>query len=399
MEQLASRRYRINRRSDVQMAAVSVQRPDYYPGLSALDRTALGTVIAELGTNILKYGVEGSIRISQVQDGARQGILVEASDAGPGIPDLDRALEEHFSTGNSLGLGLPAVQRMSDELGITTGPDTGTQVRALRWIRPEPQAAPPAGSRGRHEPAPPSQPPQADAAPAGGIVRPLQLTIEQRIRPCYPERVSGDQLLVSQQGCLWLLGVVDGCGHGPEAHAVACAVVEALQERFRQLAAGRVGGRSDGSGSGSGTGDGEMANPGPCPAEGWLEELLRTAHQRACGSRGAAIGLALVDSHRRELWFSGIGNTRILEFRSRGWTGVSRDGQLGDRFPTPIVQRFPLEDGDTVVQCSDGLRESQVRQLRQSSDPALPLPALADLLMRQALRTDDVSVLLLRCHT
>lgn len=385
MHNVNTRHYRIQRRSDVQIAAVSLQREDYYPGLSALDRTALGTVIAELGTNILKYGQQGSIRVSQVEDGHRVGILVEAADQGPGIPDLDRALQEHFTTGNSLGLGLPAVKRMTDELGIITGPGEGTEVRALRWVRQEPTKAgngrttilPSAGPRLEPDP---ELPPEAWLSPG-----PCQLELEQRIRACYPERVSGDQVLALQQGDLWLLGVVDGCGHGPDAHAVACAVVEALQQRFTTLT------------SAAGSGSGLPLAPA-CPAEEWLTDLLRTAHERACGSRGAAIGLSLVDGQRRDLWFSGIGNTRILQFKPRGWTGVSRDGQLGDRFPTPMVQHFPLHDTDTVVQCSDGLRESQVRQLRQHTDPHLPLAALADLLMSQASRSDDASVLVMRCQ-
>ena len=381
METLNSRRYRISRRSDVQIAAVSVQREDYYPGLSNMDRAALGTVIAELGSNILKYGVEGSILISQVDDGDRTGILVEANDQGPGIPDVALALQDHFSTGHSLGLGLPAVQRMSDELGILTTPNEGTHVRALRWVRQRRQAERPAAQPAVATPPRPSYAVES-CEPIGAA--PCSLSVEHRIRACYPEQVSGDQVLIAQQASIWLLGVVDGCGHGPQAHAVACAVVKALQDHFDQLAAPGP--------------DGPGAPTGPLPAQAWLEQLLRTAHNQACGSRGAAIGLSLVDGRRRELWFSGIGNTRILQFRPRGWTGVSRDGQIGDRFPTPIVQCFPLQACDTVVQFSDGLRESQVRQLRQSTDPNLPLAALADLLMSQALRTDDASVLVLRCQ-
>lgn len=361
METLNSRCFRISRRSDVQIAAVSMQRQDDYPGLSDMDRTTLGTVVSELGSNILKYGGEGSIRISQVIDGARIGILVEAHDQGPGIPDVGLALQEHFSTGDSLGLGLPAVQRMSDELDISTKANEGTHVRALRWVK---------------------QWAQADVAPC-------TLSLEHRIRACYPERLSGDQVLIAQQASLWLLGVVDGCGHGPQANAVACAVVEGLKERFTQLTA---------RGPGAGGTAAAAAPSGPLPAQALLEDLLRTAHARAHGSRGAAIGLSLVDGRCRKLWFSGIGNTRILQFQPHGWTGVSRDGLIGDRFPTPIVQCFPLHASDTVVQFSDGLAESQVRQLRQSTDPSLPLAALADLLMSQAHRSDDASLLLLRCR-
>jgi anti-sigma regulatory factor (Ser/Thr protein kinase)/serine/threonine protein phosphatase PrpC len=380
MQQLDCRRYRISRRSDVQIAAVSVQRADYYPGLTTLDRAALGTVIAELGSNILKYGVEGAIEIRRVQDGEQNGVLVEAHDQGPGIPDVERALQEHFTTGNTLGLGLPAVQRMSDELTIDTTPGEGTRVRALRWVRPEPSrrqspirvAAAPAPAAPVHSRSdqPPPQPPRPT---------PCKVLLETRLRPCYPERLSGDQILTEQAGELWLQGIVDGCGHGPEAHAAAAAVVEAVRDQFQRLTADH---------------DGDS----PVPAERWLGALLHAAHERAKGTRGGAIGLTLVDARRWELWFSGIGNTRIVQLRPRGWSGVSRDGQIGQRFPTPLVQSFSLRETDTVVQCSDGLRESELRALRQSIDPALPLPALADRLMQHALRTDDASVLVLRCQ-
>ena len=377
MDSREARRYSIRRRSDVQIAAVSVQRDDYYPGLSPLDRAALGTVISELGTNILKYAREGTIRISRVQEDSRQGILVEALDQGPGIADVERALQEHFTTSNTLGLGLPAVQRMSDQLAIHSTPGEGTQVRALRWLRLE-RAEPPRPTRSVGQaPAPPA------AAAAPPPMAACRLELAQRIRPCYPETVSGDQVLVLQRGPLWLLGVVDGCGHGPAAHAVACAVVAAVGEAFERLQAAAAA-----------TGHPQE----PLPARDWLAALLRAAHNTARGSRGAAIGLSLVDGLRRELWFSGIGNTRIMQFSPSGWTGVSRDGQIGDRFPTPMVQCFALAPGDTVVQCSDGLRESLVRQLRRSADSRLPLTDLADQLMLQALRTDDASVLLMRCR-
>lgn len=372
MDKLDSRRYRIRRRSDVQMAAVSVQRDDYYPGLSALDRAALGTVISELGTNILKYAEQGTICISRVQESRRQGILVEAADEGPGIPDVEQALLDHFTTSNTLGLGLPSVRRMSDDLTIHSTAGQGTQVLALRWLHPEslpsgrPEPSRPAATQGLRSPLPHSPT--------------CSLEHEQRIRPCYPEQVSGDQVMVLPRGGLWLTGVVDGCGHGPVAHSVACAVAGAVRDAFEQLVP-----------------DGDRSGSAAMPPRDCLTVLLRAAHDTAKGSRGAAIGLSLVDARRGELWFSGIGNTRIMQFKPNGWTGVSRDGQIGHRFPTPMVQHFDLAPGDTVVQCSDGLRESSVRQLRRSADPGMPLAQLADLLMLQALRTDDASVLLLRC--
>lgn len=380
MQELDRRRYRINRRSDVQIAAVSLQRQDYYPDLSAIDRAALGTIIAELGSNILKYGLEGTIQISRVVAGTQQGILIEAQDQGPGIADVERSLQDHFSTGNTLGLGLPAVKRMSDELSIDSGADRGTHVRALRWVRSEtaPHGERPAASTSFH-----GQPSTSNSPDKAIRVQPAttgcQLNLESRIRPCYPERLSGDQILALRQGDLWLQAIVDGYGHGPEAHAAACGIITALQRRFLQLTDDHL-------------------QPAVLPAEQWLTALLRTSHQQASGGRGGAIGLSLIDGRQWRLWFSGVGNTRILQYKAKGWTGVSRDGQIGDRFPTPFVQSFPLEPNDTVVQFSDGLRESAVRSLRHSMG-ATPSPAaLADELMRHGSRSDDVSVLVMQCQ-
>ena len=144
MQQLDCRRYRINRRSDVQIAAVSVQRPDYYPGLTAVDRAALGTVIAELGSNILKYGGEGEIQIWRVHDGDQDGVMVEAQDHGPGIPDVEQALKDHYTTGNTLGLGLPAVEKIMEEHGggIEVSSVEGEGARFTIWFPQRPGSEP-----------------------------------------------------------------------------------------------------------------------------------------------------------------------------------------------------------------------------------------------------------------
>jgi serine/threonine-protein kinase RsbT len=91
------------------------------------------TAVSELGRNILKYAATGRIRLTRVNEGGRCGIEICAEDKGPGIPDVEQALRDHFSTGGTLGLGLPGVRRMLDDFAIESRPNAGTRVRGRKW--------------------------------------------------------------------------------------------------------------------------------------------------------------------------------------------------------------------------------------------------------------------------
>lgn len=80
-------------------------------GFSAVDATFIATAISELARNILTYARRGEVVMRELGDSARKGILIVASDNGPGIPDTSQALRDGFSTSGSLGLGLPGVRR------------------------------------------------------------------------------------------------------------------------------------------------------------------------------------------------------------------------------------------------------------------------------------------------
>lgn len=100
---------------------------------SAVDATLIATTISELARNILAYARKGEITLRPVTASGRQGILIVASDAGPGIHDITQALRDGFSTSGSLGLGLPGVRRLMDEFEITSRPGHGTRVRVKKW--------------------------------------------------------------------------------------------------------------------------------------------------------------------------------------------------------------------------------------------------------------------------
>jgi serine/threonine-protein kinase RsbT len=102
-------------------------------GFSSGDATLIATAISELARNIVTYARKGQITLKGIQGSSRIGILVIASDQGPGIPDTRQALRDGFSTSGSLGLGLPGVRRLMDEFEINSQPSMGTTVTVKKW--------------------------------------------------------------------------------------------------------------------------------------------------------------------------------------------------------------------------------------------------------------------------
>ena len=119
--------------SDAAQAVYSTRRLTAQMGFGETDQFLIATAVSELATNIVRYAGKGEIVIRTVIDAGREGIEVTARDSGPGIADIDRAMEEHFSSGNSLGLGLPSVRRIMDDFTIDSEPGHGTTIVARKW--------------------------------------------------------------------------------------------------------------------------------------------------------------------------------------------------------------------------------------------------------------------------
>jgi serine/threonine-protein kinase RsbT len=102
-------------------------------GFSGSDLTIIATAISEIARNIVVYAGRGEISIEIAQRDGRRGILVVASDEGPGIGDIERAMRDGYSTGNSLGLGLPGARRLMDDFEITSKVGQGTTVTMRKW--------------------------------------------------------------------------------------------------------------------------------------------------------------------------------------------------------------------------------------------------------------------------
>jgi len=102
-------------------------------GMTVLNQTKLITASSELVRNLLKYGGGGEVTIEVISERMQVGIKVIFSDKGPGIPDVSKAMQDGYSTGKSLGLGLPGAKRLVNQFDILSKPGEGTTVTIIRW--------------------------------------------------------------------------------------------------------------------------------------------------------------------------------------------------------------------------------------------------------------------------
>lgn len=113
-------------RQEVRARAVEV-------GLSLVDQTKIITAASELARNTLEYGGGGECLLEVLQDGGRKGLRLTFEDKGPGIPDLDLALTDGWTSGKGLGLGLSGARRLCSEFNIESKVGEGTRVMIARW--------------------------------------------------------------------------------------------------------------------------------------------------------------------------------------------------------------------------------------------------------------------------
>jgi serine/threonine-protein kinase RsbT len=102
---------------------------------SGSELTLIATAISEVARNIVSYAGSGEIVLRVVRQGQRRGITVVARDQGPGIADIERAMEDGFSTSRGLGLGLPGSKRLMDEFELVSEVGKGTEITMTKWER------------------------------------------------------------------------------------------------------------------------------------------------------------------------------------------------------------------------------------------------------------------------
>jgi serine/threonine-protein kinase RsbT len=102
-------------------------------GFSLVDQTKVVTAASELGRNTLKYGGGGEMRMNELRTDGRSGLELTFTDTGPGIPDIDTAMKDGYTTGAGLGLGLGGARRLVNEFSLDSAPGRGTTVRIVKW--------------------------------------------------------------------------------------------------------------------------------------------------------------------------------------------------------------------------------------------------------------------------
>ena len=302
--------FEIQSMDEVALIVARVARSPLLRGASEVDRALVTTIASELASNISKYARRGRLSLERTESDGNIDICLSAEDNGPGIADLALALNDHFSTSGSLGLGLPGVKRMADEFTLRSVVDTGTSVFARKRIAGHPYQRKP-------------ELPQDHVLPDPAIHK-ENWDASARVRPFPGAQKCGDAALAIECAGGLLLAIIDASGHGTRASAVAEQAVEVLT---------REGGPN-------------------------VVALLGTIHHVLQGTLGAAAGLAFVDPRSGKVTYAGVGNTRATKLGAIPWQGVSRDGTLGERLPAYFPdQSIILEKGDILMLTTDGIPE------------------------------------------
>lgn len=260
-------------------------------GFSEERAGAVAIVVTEAATNIVKHATRGAILVQPVAANGTRGLEIVAIDRGPGISNLAVSLRDGHSTAGSAGIGLGALARLSSDFDVYSQAGGGTTVRCVFW---------------------PADPPQASNEIESGVVS----------VPMKGETVSGDDWSLHGLRGRYVLFVVDGLGHGPEA-ADAAAAAKSVIER-------------------------NIARP---PAE-----QMHAAHAALRATRGAAAAIVELKPASEVGTFCGIGNIGCF-VRAGGKTRslASHNGILGHQMRHVQEFSFPFPPRALLYAYSDGM--------------------------------------------
>jgi serine/threonine-protein kinase RsbT len=119
--------------SDVVLARQKVRQWAMEMKFTLVDQTKLVTAASELARNALEHGKGGQMVIEQVENSIKNGLKLVFEDQGPGIPDIEAALRDGFTTGGGMGLGLGGSKRLVNDFQVESQPGKGTRVTVVRW--------------------------------------------------------------------------------------------------------------------------------------------------------------------------------------------------------------------------------------------------------------------------
>jgi serine/threonine-protein kinase RsbT len=123
----------IQTEGDIVAARRTVRELATQLGFGATDITRIVTAASELARNVFQYAGKGTMQWKSIQGNGRSGLELRFVDQGPGIADINLALQEGYTTGEGLGLGLPGAKRLMDEMEVQSSPGQGTEVTVKKW--------------------------------------------------------------------------------------------------------------------------------------------------------------------------------------------------------------------------------------------------------------------------
>jgi anti-sigma regulatory factor (Ser/Thr protein kinase) len=254
----------------------------------------IGIVATELASNVRKHADSGEIAISRISDDDSEGVRIESFDVGPGIANVDAAFADGTSTAGSLGGGLGAVNRLMHQLTVAAPgePDFGTKIVADRWLRRDRESS-----------------------------TTCPLSFGAASRPAADETVNGDSFVIRRWDEQALVGVIDGLGHGADAHEASRAATEYVESHY----------------------DNSVAS-------------IFEGTERACrGTRGVVMALARFDWSADTVTVGAVGNINHKTNSGSDLTVIPRRGVVGSNGPDPKVTQSDWRPGDQLVLFSDGI--------------------------------------------
>jgi anti-sigma regulatory factor (Ser/Thr protein kinase) len=320
----------VTRELDCATAQQSAHRMALTIGFSGDAAHEITLVVAELASNLVKHARNGCLTLRPVKNAHRAGIEVEAADEGPGISDVERSMTDGYSTCGTLGYGMGTINRLADEMDISSAYGSGTRIVCRRWIRPALEPCAP---------------------------RAWDIGVSTRAQASTGE--NGDAFIVKESHRELLVGLIDGLGHGEFAQRAALEAQRYVQTHFDQS----------------------------------LDKLFLGAGRACRATRGVVMALARLHSDGR-LSFASVGNieARARGPKERMPLVVQR-GVLGSGEVRVQVQNFPWDPRWLLVLHTDGLRTSWQWEDFPMIDHD-PVQRIAMKLMRKLdLENDDATVL------
>jgi anti-sigma regulatory factor (Ser/Thr protein kinase)/serine/threonine protein phosphatase PrpC len=260
-------------------------------GFDTRDCEEIVLAVTELASNLTKHTTGGIITLQPTED--RPGLQVESEDHGPGIPDVEQALADGYSTVGTLGTGLGTVNRLMHELEFYSLSPCGTRVVCQRWLRPKSNDL---------------------------FVRWLEFGAATRSYRRQPE--NGDAFFHRQWQGGALAGVIDGLGHGQFAQRAAQCARRYLEQHFDQS----------------------------------LQNLFRGTGRACSATRGVVMALAHFDQAREIVSIASIGNVEVRLVNNSGRSNiVVRRGIVGLNAPNAAVTEHAWTSATILVMHSDGV--------------------------------------------